>query len=196
VRTSGGTSGLAEGARLVQLEFRGIDTPIRGPIQCEVPLTWSLSARWRQRRGLPNNKELEVQAGVIRLRAERRLDQMIAAQKKTTGLNRGGCPTKTPSASEGVSTLDELFISGKLSTHAQKLAAVNDASFETPIKVFEEKVRGDSEWVSEKRAQKVTRVRDGGAVDDLVALVNGASGSRLSLRTLPHQILRLQLSFA
>lgn len=36
-----------------------------------------------------NNKQLEVDAAEIRLRAERRLGELIQTQKETVGLNRG-----------------------------------------------------------------------------------------------------------
>lgn len=41
-----------------------------------------------------NNKTLEVDAAEIRIRAERRLGELIAEQKSAGGLNHGGRPTK------------------------------------------------------------------------------------------------------
>ncbi len=78
------------------------------------------------------NKNLEVDAAEIRLRAERRLGELIAAQKATVGLNTGragkGRPRLGGSLSEppkdSIPTLAEAGIDKKLSSRAQELAAV------------------------------------------------------------------------
>jgi hypothetical protein len=41
------------------------------------------------------NRDLEVDAAEIRIRAERRLGELIKAQKETEGLNQGAAPGKT-----------------------------------------------------------------------------------------------------
>jgi hypothetical protein len=41
------------------------------------------------------NKDLEADAVEIRMRATRRLDQLVKAQKETVGLSEGGRPPKT-----------------------------------------------------------------------------------------------------
>jgi hypothetical protein len=81
------------------------------------------------------NKNLEVDAAEIRMRAERRLGELITVQKETVGLNQGGRPTKTGSNEEPVSvpTLADAGIDKKLSSTAQKLAAVPEAQFEEKI---------------------------------------------------------------
>lgn len=71
------------------------------------------------------NKQLELDAWEIRNRAERRLGEMILAQKETVGLHKGGNPNlPTPTKSEGVATLKEAGIDHKLSASSQKLAAI------------------------------------------------------------------------
>jgi len=58
------------------------------------------------------NKSLEVDAAEIRIRAERRLGEMIAEQKATVGLHKGGNPNLTPRDQRGVS--DEDFPTGRV----------------------------------------------------------------------------------
>lgn len=75
------------------------------------------------------NRQLEIDAAEIRMRAECRLGELIRAQKEQSGLNEGGRPTKTPSNSEEVFRTPKLADAGidhKLSSRAQKLAAVPD----------------------------------------------------------------------
>ncbi len=79
------------------------------------------------------NRQLEIDAAEIRIRAERRLGQLIAEQKETVGLATGGRPMKeTPAATEGVlsPTLADIGVDYKLSAHSQKVAAILEAEFE------------------------------------------------------------------
>jgi N6-adenosine-specific RNA methylase IME4 len=79
--------------------------------------------------------DLIDQATEIRLRAERRLGEMIIAQKKTVGLAKGGQPyqTKSTGSSEEpvAPTLASAGIDKKLSARAQKIAAIPESKFET-----------------------------------------------------------------
>src|SRR4051794_39972439 len=73
---------------------------------------------------IANNKQLEIDATEIRIRAEHRLGQMLAEQKRTVGLAKGGQPYQaTGSAKEPVETptLADSGIEKKLSMRAQKL---------------------------------------------------------------------------
>jgi len=75
------------------------------------------------------------------MRAERRVGQLIAEQKKTVGLNEGGRPTKTGASEEPVKpTLSDAGIDKKLSARAQKLAAVPEEQFEGMVGDWREKV--------------------------------------------------------
>jgi hypothetical protein len=86
---------------------------------------------------IANNKQLEIDATEIRIRAERRLGEMLAEQKKTVGLNTGtagqGRPalggSKKKPPKDAQPTLAEAGIDKNLSSRAQKLAAVPDAEF-------------------------------------------------------------------
>lgn len=81
-----------------------------------------------------NNKLMEIDCSEIRIRAERRVGQMMAAQKEMDGLNHGGRP-KTGSKSDPVittpQTLAELGIDKKLADRARKLNALPDDQFES-----------------------------------------------------------------
>lgn len=97
------------------------------------------------------NKDLEADAAEIRIRAERRLGELIAGQKATDGLNAGGRPQKTGSDTEPVSqkaTLAEAGIDKKLSARAQKMAAVPAAEFESMVGEWRERVEVENERVT------------------------------------------------
>ncbi|MCZ6606570.1 MAG: MT-A70 family methyltransferase [Alphaproteobacteria bacterium] len=82
------------------------------------------------------NRTLELDAAEIRLRAERRLGEMIQAQKATVGLNVGKRGDRGPRAaprSDARPTLNDVGISKKLSSTAQKLAALPVDDFEAMI---------------------------------------------------------------
>jgi N6-adenosine-specific RNA methylase IME4 len=91
------------------------------------------------------NKDLEIQAAQIRFRAERRLGELLAAQKERFGLSKGGRPKKTSSETEGVSapeiTLKDLDIDHKLSSRAQRVAALPTEKFEALLDQHSEEMR-------------------------------------------------------
>ena len=106
------------------------------------------------------NKALEVDAAEIRIRAERRLGELLIAQKAGDGLNKGGRPAeKTPRDGRGVSegtptqkktlrdgrgvsapTLADSGIGYDLSSRAQKIAAVPVDEFESHVGEWRERV--------------------------------------------------------
>lgn len=75
------------------------------------------------------NFEAERQACEIRLRAERKVGQILHAMEK----HKGGRPSETPSTTKGVSTLADLGISEGQSHRWQKLAGVSDEDFERDL---------------------------------------------------------------
>lgn len=97
---------------------------------------------------IAKNRDLEMQAIEIRMRGERRLGELIVAQKETVGLAKGGQPyqaNSTCTQSEQVerpATLAEAGIDRKLSSRAQKMAAVPAGEFEGLI----------GEWKAESAA--------------------------------------------
>jgi hypothetical protein len=113
------------------------------------------------------NKALEIDAAEIRIRAERKLGQLLDEQKRETGLNKGGRPATETGASEEpvktgatkepvyVPTLAEAGIDKKTSARAQKLAAV-------PADVFEAEVDEWRDRVEAENARVVTRLETAG----------------------------------
>lgn len=77
---------------------------------------------------LANDRSLELNAAELRIRAERRLGEMLARTER----NPGGNPTG--SRSEPVApTLSEIGIDKKLSSRAQKLASISERAIEARI---------------------------------------------------------------
>ena len=96
--------------------------------------TWADKAAAMQAYGrMAKDKTLEVDAAEIRIRAERRMGEMLAESE----LQKGGRPAeKTGRDERPVSktpTLPEVGISKDLSSRAQKLAAVPEAEFEAEL---------------------------------------------------------------
>src|ERR1051325_9718595 len=110
------------------------------------------------------DRSLEADAFEIRSRAERRLGELLLAQKATVGFNEGGRPlNKTGSSSEPVfrpPTLAQAGIDKKLSMRAQRLALLSAAEFRFIIADGRERIlaegrervqlnfTGDMEWYS------------------------------------------------
>jgi len=97
------------------------------------------------------DRAVEIDAAEIRIRAERRLGEIIVAQKEGVGLSAGGRPKKTPTAEEAVSalpTLAEIGIDHKLSARCQKLAGLAPARFDAMLGAWREKVLHEHERVT------------------------------------------------
>lgn len=95
---------------------------------------------------MAKNRDAEIDAAKIRVRATKRLGEMIVEQKATVGLARGGRPaTKTGAESVPVSsqpiTLEEAGIDKRLSSQAQKIAALGDIRFEALLQMMEGRAR-------------------------------------------------------
>jgi hypothetical protein len=134
------------------------------------------------------NRELESDAFEIRVRAERRLGEMMAAAKSTGDLASGpGRPRKNGSASEPFpATLAEIKIDKKLSARVQRLNAIPSADFEAMVAEGREEIQRSAEKrvvkaveIAKARANYDARAEVGGKVDDLHALVK--SGKRFAV---------------
>lgn len=83
---------------------------------------------------ISQNVALEKSAFNIRLRAERKLGEMLIAQKALAPLNQGGRPKNKPLVpNEGLSkspSLKDMGISYDLSSRSQKLASIPENEFE------------------------------------------------------------------
>jgi hypothetical protein len=104
---------------------------------------------------IAKNKQLEVDAAEIRIRAERRLGELLQEQKKTVGLHKGGRP-KTSANQEEVSSisLPEAGIDHKLSSRAQKLAAVPKQEFEQELTDWRERVSSENKRVTTRLQER------------------------------------------
>lgn len=102
------------------------------------------------------NRTLEIDAAEIRMRAERRLGELIIAQKETIGLNRGAAAGGRKDGSRGSfteqrderPTLEQVGVDRKLSSRAQKMAAVPEAQFERLVGDWRAAVQAENERVS------------------------------------------------
>lgn len=103
------------------------------------------------------NKQLEVDAAEIRFRAERRLGEMMVAQRETVGLatgakgNPGGQGAKVVRVDDGpaqIPTLAEAGIDKHLADRARKMAAVPAPEFEAKISNFRQRVEQEGERVT------------------------------------------------
>lgn len=100
------------------------------------------------------NRQMEVDAAEIRMRAERRLGEMIRQQKETVGLNTGTAGLGRPDLGGSdrelpkTPTLAEAGIDKKLSSRAQKLAAVPEEKFEGMLGEWRDRVQHENERVT------------------------------------------------
>lgn len=102
------------------------------------------------------NRQLEIDAAEIRIRAERRLGQLIAEQKATVGLATGvrmagrdtfgGAVMEPPT--ENRPTLSDIGVDKKLSAHSQKVAAIPEAEFEDIVADWRDTLETENERVS------------------------------------------------
>jgi hypothetical protein len=118
--------------------------------------TWADKAAAMQAYGrMAKDKRLEVDAAEIRIRAERRLGELIKAQKEAGLMNKGAARPNALLNEEGVEppTLGDVGISHNLSSRSQALAAVPEAEFESEVGQWRDRVTAEGARVS-ARLQK------------------------------------------
>jgi len=121
---------------------------------------------------LANNKQLEVDAAEIRIRAERRVGELIGEQKKSTGLARGAVGSKvTGSKRDPVKdtrlSLKDAGIGKHLADRGRKLAAITAPEFEVKVIDWRSRIEREHERVTtnliredtreQKRTERITR---------------------------------------
>ena len=97
------------------------------------------------------NKAMEIDAAEIRIRAERRLGEMMAAQREAGMMSDGGRPKETGLQTNPVispPTLSEMAIDKNLADRARKLAAIPEQEYETIVSDWREKVNEENERVT------------------------------------------------
>lgn len=98
---------------------------------------------------MAGDKTMEINAAEIRIRAERRIGELIAAQKAGPGLNSGALlrgSEKEPRDERP--KLADVGIDKKLSSRAQKLAAVPEKEFEREVGQWRERVKAEGQRVT------------------------------------------------
>lgn len=152
--------------------------------------TWADKAAAMQAYGrMAKDKTLEVDAAEIRIRAERRLGEMLSAQKADGGLNKGKLKQGPALVAneDGKSTpkLADVGIGYDLSSRAQKLAAVPEAEFEAELAAKRERDQkegarvtarlekaGERELAKAKKQRQPETANDadtGQSIDELIA---------------------------
>jgi N6-adenosine-specific RNA methylase IME4 len=129
------------------------------------------------------DRDLEADAVELRMRATRRLAELIEAQKQTVGLSRGGRPTKTGLSENPVlPTLGMQGIDKNLAHDARVLGKLSEEEFKAAVadaraaasRAFKAVVNAAA--IEQERQAYRARIKQGGTVADLVALA--ASGFR------------------
>jgi N6-adenosine-specific RNA methylase IME4 len=141
----------------------------------EVKGVLDLAAALRAYARQAKNRDAELNAARIRVRAIKRLGEMIAEQKTTVGLAKGGQPyqASTCTGAEQVErplTLEEAGIDRKLSSYAQKVAALGPIRFEVLMSMMAD------------------RARDGGPVLVDILKINSENEQRENRRTLARDL--------
>jgi hypothetical protein len=133
--------------KAIPLEGLSIDEALAVDHAAELIQVTALQARDRQ---------MEIDAVEIRMRAERHLGELIAAQKKHTGLARGAAAGGRKAGPRGTYTeprdtapkLSELGVDKKLSSSSQQLAAIPPAAFEEKLTAWRGRLEHGTERVS------------------------------------------------
>lgn len=110
---------------------------------------------------IANDATLEHDAIEIRLRAERRLGEMIGQQKAGSGLAKPGPKPAANSVdpSDRSPTLADAGISKDLSARAQNIAAVPEKEFEKEIAGFRDRTKQDGKQVQTRLNERGKEVR-------------------------------------
>lgn len=106
------------------------------------------------------DRKLLIEATVFQARAERRLGEVIAAAKEEGHLTQGHRAKSSDGELLSRATLAEVGVDKKLSSRAQKFAALPEDSFEAMLDGIEERVRAGAATVIDKQAstqEKKTR---------------------------------------
>jgi phage N-6-adenine-methyltransferase len=96
------------------------------------------------------NRQLEIDAAEIRIRAERRLGELLVEQRATVGFNRGaaGIGTSAVPQENRTPTLADIGVDKKLSSHAQRVAAIPEAEFEGIVGQWRDTLETENERVT------------------------------------------------
>jgi hypothetical protein len=127
--------------------------------------TWvDMSAAMQAYGRMANDKSMEVDAAEIRIRAERRLGEMIVETKAAGGLNpsatlKRGPVVVTDDHGKKAPKLADAGISKDQSSRAQKLAAIPDAEFEAEVGEWRGRVKAEGNRVTARLEQAGERAQ-------------------------------------
>jgi hypothetical protein len=135
------------------------------------------------------NRQMEIDAAEIRIRAERRLGELIVAQKETVGLNAGMAGGAARDASGTFSapldarpTLADVGIDKKLSAHAQKVAAIPEAEFEGIVGEWRETLEAANDRVTTNIIKAAKQHEPRPAAPNVIDIVEPAHSEADQLR--------------
>lgn len=94
------------------------------------------------------NKQLEIDAAEIRIRAERRIGELMEAQREAGQMHRGGGDHRVAEKPGAPITLSEAGIDKNLADRARKLAAVPKEEFDGMVGEWRERVEQENERVT------------------------------------------------
>lgn len=94
------------------------------------------------------NRQLEIDAAEIRMRAERRIGELMEYQRETVGLNQGVRWVGDKPAEDSRPTLAQAGIDKNLADRARKMAAVPEEKFEAALGEWREKVQEETARVT------------------------------------------------
>jgi phage N-6-adenine-methyltransferase len=99
------------------------------------------------------NRQLEIDAAEIRMRAERRIGELMEYQRKTVGMNRGAngsvvSGSERDPVKDDRPTLADAGIDKHLADRARKMAAVPEEKFEAALGEWREKVQEETARVT------------------------------------------------
>lgn len=141
------------------------------------------------------DKTLEIQSAQLRFRAERRLGELILAQKETVGLNTGsrgqlrgkddsgGAKSEQPEDERP--RLADIGIDRKLSSKAQKLAAMDAAEFEHALARHREEMESGAGRVAMDLLKVDAEERGRTHRRDLASALSSASSAAADGRLYP-----------
>jgi hypothetical protein len=143
---------------------------------------------------MAENTELELDAAELRLRAERRLGELIKSQKECGGLAKGGQPYRksTPSNKVGVEiapSLEDVGIDYRLSSRSQKIADISEPEFEEAISSIREKIAQKKGRVSLDVTKRRSTANEGQSISQRA--VASIKGPREFMKTIFRLIPRL-----
>lgn len=107
------------------------------------------------------NRDLEIDAAEVRIRAERRVGELLIELKDAHRLNRGGRRQGGSRSSNkpGIASLSDLGIDKKLSMRGQRLAAQNATDFEVSIMRWRSRLAGTHQNVKPTLSRATRRDR-------------------------------------